>query len=583
MHVGFSEFNDFNDYCDEDRLRFTGTDSSLAKEFLDDSFDVAEEDITCLLDTVEEAASIETGEAESFDPASGGGEMDSWDDPIRIYLIQMGDIPLMTQEEELKTASNIEKSRKAFRREILGFDRMIAVAVRLLFRLEKGKIRLDRTLDINVTNAEAKQRFWQQLKPDRQTIQQLLKRNQEDFRRAIGSHVSSEERRFLFQQIHRRRRCAFRLLCELKLRLQCLIPSLQHFQTLNEKIQTALASRNALLQERDALRQQRFSIGLQAVCQGDHPVELFGTNSEVFLSASATPEEILEDKLDYLRRQIRILVRKAGETPRALQRKLDRLIKHQKDFEAAKAEFSSGNLRLVVSIAKHYRNRGLGFLDLIQEGNTGLMRAVDKFEYRRGYKFSTYATWWIRQAITRAIAEQSRTIRIPNHLIETINRVRSSTRRLTQQMKNIPSIEEIAKFTGLPLEEIRTVIQMSRPLLSLDSPVDGCDDSYYSDFLEDRRRNDPLSELNQITLRDLLNKAMGVLSFREREILRLRYGLADGYTYTLEEVGRIFSVTRERVRQIEAKAVRKQLSGFLDNTGGTSAPSAVNISLVGIF
>jgi RNA polymerase primary sigma factor len=241
-------------------------------------------------------------------------------------------------------------------------------------------------------------------------------------------------------------------------------------------------------------------------------------------------------------------------------------------YEDAKKDLSSGNLRLVVSIAKKYRNRGLSFLDLIQEGNTGLMKAVEKYEYRRGYKFSTYATWWIRQAITRSIADQARTIRIPVHMIETMSKLRAVQKRLLQTMGREPSLEEMSEAAEITVDEAQRVMKIAKHPISLDRPIGDSEDSYFGDFIEDESSENPVERAGQGMLKDRISEVLESLTFREREIIKLRYGIGDGYTYTLEEVGRIFRVTRERVRQIEAKAIRKlqhpirarKLSGFLE-------------------
>jgi RNA polymerase primary sigma factor len=288
--------------------------------------------------------------------------------------------------------------------------------------------------------------------------------------------------------------------------------------------------------------------------------------SELKTNRAAAPDR------EPLLSEYRSILLATQETPTSLRNRVHSLKQVYREYQQAKKELSEGNLRLVVSIAKKYRNRGLSFLDLIQEGNAGLMRAVDKFEYRRGFKFCTYATWWIRQAITRAVADQSRTIRIPVHMVETMSRVRNVSRKLLQELGREPTLEETARRAATTVDEARRVLAMSRYPISLDRPVGNSEDSHFGDLLPDGAAESPATGASQEMLRGRINKVLKTLSYREREIIKLRYGLGDGYSYTLEEVGHIFKVTRERIRQIEAKAVRKlqqpsrsqELVGFLD-------------------
>jgi RNA polymerase primary sigma factor len=479
----------------------------------------------------EDAAVVEVEDEEVETFADAGGSAVAIDDPVRMYLMQMGEIPLLSRAEEITCAKLIEKTRTRFRHSMLACDFMLQGAVTLLERVRDGELRLDRTIEVSVTNTAEKKNIMRRLGPNLTTLVHLLKLNRLDYRIAISTRQPRALRQDAWRRLVRRRNKAVRLVEELNLRTQRLQPLWDKLVEISARMQ--------------ALRAQ-----IVEICAGRQAA----------------------DRIHELQAELHYLMRLTLESSATLARRVTYTKQYQKEYDAAKRELSAGNLRLVVSIAKRYRNRGLSFLDLIQEGNTGLMRAVDKFEHARGYKFSTYATWWIRQAITRAIADQSRTIRVPVHMIDAMTRVRTVTRELVQKNGCEPSVEQTAEAAGLSLEDTRCILKMSRQPLSLDQPVGDHDDSYFGEFLQDHREDDPLYDINQELLKNRLADVLQGLNHREREILRLRYGLTDGYAYTLEEVGKIFSVTRERVRQIEAKAVRKlqqpyrsrALAGFLD-------------------
>lgn len=471
------------------------------------------------------------GKAKVKEPVPGEETSRRIDDPVRMYLTQMGEIPLLTREEEISLAKKIEVTRKRFRRELLESDYAMKAAMDILTRVNKGELPFDRTIKVSVTEGLEKDQIMGRMPYNLRTLEELRKLNIADFDTIISKSAPEAQKRSARQALTIRRRKMATLMEELSLRTQRLQPTLRRLEQISRRM-----------------------IELKKQIEGTK--HLKGSK---------------EDRAN-LQRELHDLTLMTLETPDSLAARMRSIVTRFAAYELSMRELSGGNLRLVVSIAKKYRNRGLSFLDLIQEGNTGLMRAVDKYEYRRGYKFSTYATWWIRQAITRAIADQARTIRIPVHMIETMSKLRRVSKKLVQEQGREPTIEETAIAAGVSLEETRRVLKISRHPISLDRPVGESEDSYFGDFIEDDCVESPVNAATQEMLKDKIDHVLKTLTYREREIIKLRYGLGDGYTYTLEEVGRIFKVTRERVRQIEAKAVRKlqhpvrsrQLKGFLD-------------------
>jgi RNA polymerase primary sigma factor len=437
-------------------------------------------------------------------------------DPIRMYLSQMANIPLLTREEEIRLAKKIELTRKRFRRNLLRSFFALDATAKTLERVQSGELPFDRTIKVSLTERLTKEQIQARMPHNLPLLQQLMARQKQDFAVLISKRRTVEEKAVARKRYIRTRDKMLTLVEELSLRTRRVQPLIRQLEDTSKRM--------------DELKAQLAD-----------------------LRANRAPAE----KIASVRHELREFMRRTLESPASLRRRV-RLLRGQfKQFEDAKRELSSGNLRLVVSIAKKYRNRGLSFLDLIQEGNTGLMRAVDKYEYRRGFKFSTYATWWIRQAITRAIADQARTIRIPVHMIDVLMKLRNAAKKLLQEMGREPTTEETALAAGITLEETERVLDIGRHPISLDRPIGEGDDGCFGEFVQDQGTESPHKLANNGLLRERIEELLKTLTFREREIIRLRYGLADGYSYTLEEVGRIFKVTRERVRQIEAKAVAK--------------------------
>ncbi|MDA0588042.1 MAG: RNA polymerase sigma factor RpoD [Planctomycetota bacterium] len=527
-HLTFSQVNDYlpNEAVSAEKL------DNLLMSLEDLGMEiVADEKVTNVKAKPRQKQKVRPIDGVDFDQDEGSRKID---DPIRMYLTQMGEIPLLTRPEEIALAKMIEVTRKRFRRELLESDYAMAQTIEVLARVHASELPFDRTIKVSVTEGLEKTQILARMPHNLRTVQHMRQRYVEDARAHVldaGSSTADRKEREI--GLKNRRLKMVTLVEELGIRTQRLQPVMKKLGQISQRM-TELEKR------------------LSRIRRIETP--------------SASEEKAV------IQAELKDLMLITLDTPASLRERVRRINHRFSEYEKAMQDLSGGNLRLVVSIAKKYRNRGLSFLDLIQEGNSGLMRAVDKYEYRRGYKFSTYATWWIRQAITRAIADQARTIRIPVHMIETMSMLRRVSKDLLQELGREPTVEETAEAACVTVEEAKRVLKISRHPVSLDRPVGDGDDSFFGDFVEDKSSDNPVSSAAQEMLKEKIDSVLKTLTYREREIIKLRYGLGDGYTYTLEEVGRIFKVTRERVRQIEAKAVRKlqhpvrsrQLKGFLE-------------------
>src|SRR5262245_40526973 len=569
---GFLTYDEVNEHMPESIVSSDQMDDWLSAfsgegiEIVDSSSKIKVAEKSDSEEEEEEDVEAKKDEVEEEEDADGYSKTN---DPVRMYLRKMGSVSLLTREGEVEIAKRIEDGERRVLQVVLNSSVAIEEILNLGEKLRKQKIRVKEVVkDADEEDAE----FDEQWHIERvckviDKVRRLWK-EQEKVAEKLGSKVSDATKKKYRNQINDYKQEILDTLQEMRLNKKQIDKIVLHLKEFVERIEQA--NREILdCEAKSGLSLKEFRKTLREI-----------RSSPLRQRAVAKKLGIRPDEIEEMSRVIQVAqkkVKKVEEEAKlseaVLRDTVNEISDGERMAEKAKAELVEANLRLVVSIAKKYTNRGLQFLDLIQEGNIGLMKAVDKFEYKRGYKFSTYATWWIRQAITRAIADQARTIRIPVHMIETINKLIRTSRYLVQELGREPTPEEIAEKMELPLDKVRKVLKIAKEPISLETPIGEEEDSHLGDFIEDKSVISPAEAVISMNLAEQTRKVLATLTPREEKVLRMRFGIGEKSDHTLEEVGQDFEVTRERIRQIEAKALRKlrhpsrskRLKAFVEN------------------